>query len=198
MRNLKLWLWALATVGGLSLGQAVEAGPIVGSEALGGAGTTIAGSTDVTTATSVSWTAFTDQGTKTGDFTAVPDFEVINGSSTLELQVGAPVVAWTFGSASWGTFTETSIAAITIGANAITVYVQGTFVPGTDFDGSITGNTATMVLQMNQAGGAGNSVSTAATLTTPALTIPEPTSIALFGSMIGLVGLGLIRRNRRS
>ena len=179
----------------LSLGQSAEAGPIVGSEALAGGGTSLGGTNDVTTATSVSWSGFGDTDHRTGDFTAVPAFTLIPGSSTLELHTGTPTTAWTISSAAWGTFTETSISEIDYGTNALTAYLQGTVTPGTLFDSSITSTTATMIISLNQAGGPGQAVATGATLTTPAIPIPEPSTVAILVSGIACIGLpGLLRR----
>ena len=182
----------------LSLSQSAQAGPIVGSEALAGNGTALGGTptNDVTLATSVSWNSFTDTHHQTGDFTVVPNGTVINGSSTLELHTGTPTTPWTITDSAWGTFTETKISEIDYGTNAVTAYLQGTFTPGTLFDSSITSNTATMIISLNQAGGPGQAVSTGATLTTPAIPIPEPSTVAILLSGIAFVGLPRLLRRK--
>ncbi len=193
----------LVAFSALSFGQFATAGHmIVGSEGLSGNGATsgtLGGSTDVTKATSITWTSFLDTANKTGDFTAIPDLLAISGSSTLSLKTGTPTTAWTIHSAAWGTFTETSISSITKVANGLNVYVDGTFTPGTDFDPSITGNTAQMVISINQAGGAGHAISTGATLTSPdTAAVPEPAGVALLLSGVLCLGVGRFFRRKNS
>ncbi len=195
-KSMRFSLGAILVSMVLSLGQSAQAGPIVGSEALAGGGTALGGTNDVTTATSVSWSGFGDTDHRTGDFMAVPAFTIIPGSSTLELHTGTPTTAWTISSSGWGTFTETSISEIDYGTNALTAYLQGTFTPGILFDSSITGNTATMIISLNQAGGPGQAVSTGATLTTPAIPVPEPSAVAILLSGIACVGLPRLMRRK--
>ena len=201
--EMRFRLGIVLTLFSLSYSQFATAGHmIVGSEGLSGNGATsgtLGGSTDITKATSITWTSFLDTANKTGDFTAVPDYLVISGSSTLSLQTGTPTTAWTIHSAAWGTFTETSISSITKVTNGLNVYVDGTFTPGTDFDSSITGNTAQMVISINQAGGAGHAISTGATLTSPdPAAVPEPAGVALVLSGVLCLGVGRFFRRKNS
>ena len=194
---MRFWIGVMLASLAMSLGQSAQAaGPVTGSEALAGGSTSLSGSNDVTTATSVSWNGFADTDHQTGDFTAVPAFTTIPGSSSLELHLGAPTTAWTISSAGWGTFTETSISEIDYGTNAVTAYLQGNFTPGTLFDSSITSNTATMIISLNQAGGPGRAVSTGATLDTPAIPVPEPSAVALLLSGVACVGLSRFFRRK--
>jgi hypothetical protein len=200
MNNVKLWLSTAVALLGLAVRQAAQAGPIVGSESLAGDNTAISGSTDVTTATSASWSVFFDTASKTGDFVSVGDLELIPFSSPLALHTGPG--GWIIAGSAWGLFEETAVTSIVTGTNAITVYVDGFFTPGGDFPTDVTGNNATMIVQLNQDGGAGHEVTTTATLVSPAVPppypVPEPTSLAMFGTMglTGLVAVGA-RRFRR-
>jgi hypothetical protein len=198
--KMRIGLGIFLTFFALSYSQFATAGHmIVGSEGLSGDGATsgtLGGSADITKATSITWTSFLDTANKTGDFTAIPDFLAISGSSTLSLQTGTPTTAWTIHSAAWGTFTETSITSIAKVTNGLNIYIDGTFTPGTDFDSSITRNTAQMVISINQVGGAGHAISTAATLTSPDTTaVPEPAGMFLVLS--GVLCLGIRRFFRR-
>jgi hypothetical protein len=175
MKNVKLWTFSLAAALTLAVSGFAHASPVTGSEAVAGGSTTLGGSTDVMTATDVSWTSFIDTASKTGDYTAVTDFETLEtGSTTLELHTGAPGTAWIIGSATWGTFTESTITAIVVGVHALTVYVDGTFAPGSDFPAGVTSSPATMILSLTQSGGAGNAVSTSGTLVSPNVPPPPP------------------------
>jgi hypothetical protein len=201
MKHVALWTCALAVALSLSVGSAAQASPVTGSEAVAGGDSTLGGSTDVTTATTVSWTSFIDTASKTGDFVAVADDEVLQtGPSTLELHTGVPGTAWSIGSATWGTFVESTITAIVKGANAITVYVDGTFTPGSDFPAGITASTATMILSLTQAGGAGDAVSTSGTLVSPPVQrAPEMSANAFFTAVSLLAGsIAVIFGRRKS
>jgi hypothetical protein len=168
MKSVKLWGIALAAALIMSVSGIAHAAPVVGSEALAGGGTTLSGPDDVMTATAVSWTSWIDTASKTGDYVAVGDFEVVSvGSSTLELHTGVPGTAWTIGSATWGTFLETSVSAIVIGSHAIAIYVDGTFTPGTDFPAGTGPSSATMIVGLTQVGGKDTAVSTSGTLVSP-------------------------------
>jgi hypothetical protein len=166
MKSVSLSVIALAAL--MSVSGTARAAPVVGTEALAGGGTTLSGSNDITTAATASWTSWIDTASKTGAFVAVGDFELVSiGSSTLELHTGAPGTAWTIGSATWGTFVETTVTAIVIGSHAIAIYVDGTFTPGSDFPAGSDPNTVTMILGLTQVGGKGTAISTSATLVAP-------------------------------
>jgi len=85
-------------------------------------------------------------------------------------------------------FTETSSSSYSGAANTVGVFANGTF---HDTTGFYSDNTATMIMNLTQAGGPGHSISLAGTIETTAA--PEPAGMAL---LLGasLMGLGLVRR----
>jgi hypothetical protein len=85
-------------------------------------------------------------------------------------------------------FTETSSSAFSGAPNTRGITANGTF---HDTLGFYSDNTATLIMNLTQAGGPGHSISLSGTIETTAA--PEPTGMALLlGS--ALIGLGLVRR----
>ena len=85
-------------------------------------------------------------------------------------------------------FTETSSTSFSGAPNTIGITADGTF---HDTMGVYSDNTATLIMNLTQAGGPGNRISLAGTIETTAA--PEPAGMAL---LLGaaLMGLGLVRR----
>jgi PEP-CTERM motif len=105
---------------------------------------------------------------------------------------------FTFGSAVNGTFVATSGVILTQTSTNLDVFLLGTYTPGTGF-GTAGCNvcTATGTLAHVSLNQSGTALSEAITLTSPASSlpgVPEPATMALFGS--ALVGLGVIGRKR--
>jgi hypothetical protein len=106
---------------------------------------------------------------------------------------GVPLSSFLF---QWGdgtnttrySFTETSSSSYSGAPNTVGVLANGTF---HDALGVYSDNTATLIMNLSQAGGPGHSISLAGTIETTAA--PEPGGMALLlGS--ALMGLGLVRR----
>jgi hypothetical protein len=177
---------AVAVLGG----QLAQAGAVTGSEALAA---TVDGTTDLNTDTSKTLTNFLDTG-NTGDFSAVNGIS-FSGSVTVSFTVGSTL---TISDPNWGTFTGTLMIDDNSKAESRTDTFGGTFTPGTDFPGGTTVNSASLVMSFTQSGGAGNSISDSLSLHAPTqIPVPEPVGFAVFGTMLGLVGLVASRRRVR-
>ena len=85
-------------------------------------------------------------------------------------------------------FTETNSSSFSGAPNTVGITADGTF---HDTMGVYSDNTATLIMNLTQAGGPGNRISLAGTIETTAA--PEPAGMAL---LLGaaLMGLGLVRR----
>jgi hypothetical protein len=191
MKYVKFWLSAVVMAVSISLGSHhAMAGPIVGSEALSAG---VSGTTDLNTDTGKTLTSFQDTG-NTGDFSAVSGIS-FSGSVAVDFTLGSSL---TISDSAWGTFAGTLMIDDNSQSQARTDTFVGTFTPGTDFPGSVTSNTASLVMSFTQSGGAGNSISDSLSLHAPTIvTVPEPTGLAIFGAAAGLVGLMVIRRRAR-
>jgi len=175
--------------------MSAQAGSINGSQALSFASLD-ADSTDLLAATTftVSQTVATGGSTQTGDYVGIPA-EVL-GSAILNT---ANLASFTYGSATFGTFTGNFGTELASQGNVRTFYVSGNFTPGTSFPGTITSNTASILITLNQNGGAGSAISWSATQNTPAIAlVPEPASMSLTGIGLSFIGLFLGLRKRSS
>lgn len=138
----------------------------------------------------------------TGDFASFAG-SVNLGNSPLNT---AALSTFSFGNASFGTFVASS------GAQTINFFDQsgdirafrflGTFTPGSGFSASLTASPASLIITFNQSGGLGNAISASATLNAPPafrdVTTPEPTSIAMFGTMCIPLAIGAFRRRQKA
>ena len=219
MKNIPLSLCAVITALSVVVsGQPVEAGLITGSEAISFSSRTLSavtdGSTDLVLANQIRLSNVQDNGggggANTGNFQDVADggtgpgvafrtsLSNATSSSPLVLQFHTGASIFTFGNSTWGTFTATSQKDV-IGTHTRTETFTGTFTPANPFygDSTLTGNTAELLFIFNQTGGAGSAVSGSATLETPA-PVPEPATISMLSTALGLFGVVAgVRRFRR-
>jgi len=180
----------LSLVGGVS----AQAAQISGSQAFGVASMTL-DSTDLAAIThvTVQLVSTTGSSQQTGDYVGFPATTFASTSlSTASLDT------FGFTDAAFGTFTANFGTELASPVNTRTFYITGNFAPGTAFS-SFTGNTASLLISLNQSGGAGGAIGFTATFNTPAAAppgVPEPASMSLAGIGLSLVGLLLGHRRR--
>lgn len=196
------FLMALTTAAFLSTGASAQAALIMGSESFAVTGISPSGTSESLLSVS-QFTGFTFMTLSgTGDFAAFP-VQLMNNSPLDTTSLNT----FTFGNATFGTFTatigaQTSAFSDQIGEQRSFSFV-GVFTPGTDpaFAG-LTANDASLIISLTQAGGSGNAISASATLNAPPafrdVTTPEPASIAMFGTMLVPLALGAFRRRQKA
>lgn len=129
---------------------------------------------------------------QTGDFVGIPS---VNLNQTV-LNT-ASLSTFSFTSATFGTFTATNGIEIASPTNTRTFYFSGNFTPtNPPFGATITANTASFLVNMNQSGGAGSAINFSGTFNTPAIAppgVPEPASLAM-AAVPALLGLVVLRK----
>jgi hypothetical protein len=202
--------------GGLSvavlLAGSAFAGPINGSEGLSqtrtgpifvsnDGGATYSATGDLITADHIEFTGL-QVTASTGDF----NFDTTTsfaGTYILDLTGGIGANNFTISDLGWGTFLAENMVLDSVAGNALTVGLTNTnalltgFTPGPNQLAGTTSNTASLLITLNQSGGAGDAITGSLTLNTPASNLtgaPEPATMSLFGG--ALVGLGLLGRKR--
>jgi hypothetical protein len=183
---------------GMTLGNRVlQAGLVNGSQQLNMTSIVPDGTTGSLSSLEPFTISFSTTATQTGDFSGFPaalalDALVVNAGSNVGLN---------FGNAAFGTFTATS-GTDSIGVNTRTFDFLGTFTPGTDahwlgFSGV---SQAELIISLNQAGGANQSIGGGATLFAFGREVPQGTpEPGTFAIMLGLgtvLGFGSFRRRR--
>jgi hypothetical protein len=191
MLALRHFLFAGAFLTGASLMSSAHAGSVVGSQSLG-VYSLNANSTNLGSVTEFTLTQFTGTGGlfQTGDFiglsTQTLDPSVLNTAS---------LNTFSFGSSDFGWFQAESGTELASPTNTRTFYLVGTFHAGSDalFSGKTDISSGSVLVNLTQAGGPGNSISWSATLTVPAISapvaVPEPTGLAMafIPSLLGLM-----------
>lgn len=120
----------------------------------------------------------------------IAQLEVITSPTTFNVPLTALLLQWGDGTnLTRYSFTETSSSASSAGANTVAIFANGTFA---DSLGIYNTNAATLIMNLTQADGPGNTISLAGTIATQAA--PEPATMAMLGS--ALLCLGLIGRKR--
>jgi len=175
-------------------GATVHAGPIAGSQAFGETSLD-ADSTNLAAITQLTVSLVSSTGTtqQTGDYVGFP--ATIFASTTLST---ASLNTFSFSDAAFGTFTANLGTELVSPVNTRTFYLTGNFTPGTALS-SFSGNTASLLISLNQSGGAGGAIGFTATFNTPAAPppgVPEPASMSLTGIGLSLIGLFLGYRKK--
>lgn len=126
-----------------------------------------------------------------GDFSAVPSLGTPPDITKLTFLTSSPMnlnnlTGWTFGSAAFGTWTTTSGTHTHPGTGFLNISLEGTFTPGTMFNGR-TQSRGIATLSFNKSGGSTSFNGTFAM-------VPEPSSIVV---LVGGLGTLLALRRRR-
>lgn len=133
--------------------------------------------------------------TATDDFSATPVGTAVSGAG---LNTGL-LSSWSFSSPGFGTFTAASgsqvFSSFIPGLGNLRSFVfNGTFTPGTLYPGkSGAANNAVVILSFTQAGGPNHAISSSLTLS---VSVPEPTTLVLLGTLCGPVAVAFVRRRR--
>ncbi len=197
----------LLVAAALSAGRPAEAGLIMGSEAFSLTGVTnnyIPAGANLLNITSFnSFTLKTSSGNWTNALTSDPLGNTHSlGVSALDIST---LNTFAFGDSVFGTFQANAAqqaSSTNLGQLSRTFFFLGTFSPGTafvDMSGDpFMDSPASFTLTFNQSGGATSEISGSATLNAPpnstGFVTPEPTTLAMFGSMCVPLALGWYRR----
>lgn len=201
---MKRLVLTLAVVAGTAIcGAGVQAAPLVtGSQGLGDLGVITGNTGNLATDTIFSNLEFITTNAQSGDYdTYVPNFPAATSflfPPAVALNVASPGT-FSFGSAAFGTFTGATLvdSGFDPATKSRSILITGTFTPGTLFGGAVGANSAQLSLSFTQNGGAGRPYSVSGTLTTPAPSVPEPATLVMLASVVGPVGIGLLRRGRK-
>jgi hypothetical protein len=171
----------------------VEAAIVLGDQGFADLGPTTANNANLSLATSFTIGSWLNNNSNTLDFsTYTPAFTLLQFNVPLNL---ANITSFTFGNASFGTFTASSYVVTTSTATNVSFLIYGTFDPGTNFPGTKQDLTPTSLnIGFTKAGTA---VSASGTLSSPpvGLAVPEPASMTLAG--LGALGLAFGAYRRR-
>jgi hypothetical protein len=179
---------AVAVAGALLHATPVQAGSVIGTQAIVDTGTTTADTGNINTATSFTFGAFVTTSNQTGDFTLVAPGQALGGA-TLALATPSTFI---IGNTVEGTFHADSVFALVPPPGFVLFDVRGVFTPGSGFPASLSSpSPADVFISLTQVGGAGTAISASGTL----VSVPEPSSLLL--GLLGTAGVGLIAALRR-
>jgi hypothetical protein len=166
----------------------MHASAIVGSMSFVGVGVTQNGA-NLSVSTVLSDTSNLTTG-GLGDYSGIPLFTNY-GPFTLDLTTLATGGGFSLTNATYGTFAAATGSLVSRTANFLNVDLIGTYTPGPGMPVGVTAGPTELSISFTQRG---NSISVSETIVSPPTSVPEPGTLALFGS--GIIGVAAILRRK--